>query len=312
MAKKGKSHIDQEQIEKLVLNTIKYHCADTIYFKDMDSKFLWNSQQHADQLGVKNPQDMLGKDDYDYFPAEFADKAMEVEKKIIETGEPMLNIEEEWEKDDETRYLLASKYPFYNEQNEIIGTWGITRDITEMRNLEKELERSYKKVQRLARVDDVTGLYNRRYFYENLERECNLYDRRDDNTTFSIIAIDVDNLKYINDQYGQPKGDDVLRHIASSMLNATRISDICFRTGGDEFMVLLPDCDKTQAVAVAKEISKNVSGQAIPMTDSQYETITISCGVATYVKGTDLSEIISTADRKLYKSKRNGKNQLSY
>ena len=119
-------------------------------------------------------------------------------------------------------------------------------------------------------------------------------------------------MKYINDQYGQPKGDDVLRHIASSMLNAIRKSDICFRTGGDEFMVLLPDCDKTAAVAVAKVIARNVSEQAVPVGDSKFEKITISAGISTYVHGTDISEIISAADRKLYKSKRNGKNQLSY
>ena len=312
MAKKGKIDMSQEQIDELVLDTIKFHCADTIYFKDLESRFLWNSQQHADQFGVKSPQDMVGKTDYDYFPKEFADKAVEVEKQIIESGEPMLNIEEEWEKDDETRYLLASKYPFRNKDGEIIGTWGITRDITEMRHLEKELERSYLKVQRLARVDDVTGLYNRRYFYENLERICSIYDRRDDEITFSLIAIDVDNMKFINDQYGQQKGDDVLRHIASSMLNAIRKSDICFRTGGDEFSVLLPDCDKTAAVGVAKAIAKNVSEQAVPLGESKFEKVTISLGVATYVQGTDISEIISAADRKLYKAKRNGKDQLSY
>ena len=312
MGKKAKKALDQNEIDKLVLHTIKYHCADTIYFKDLDSKFLWTSQQHADQFNLKSPEEMFGKDDYDYFPKEFADKAKAVEAKIIESGEPILNIEEEWEKDDEIRYLLASKYPFFNEEGEIIGTWGITRDITDIKNLEKELERAYKKAQRLARVDDITGLYNRRYFYENLERVCSLYDRRDDDISFSLIAIDVDNMKYINDQYGQPRGDDVLRHIASSMLNAIRKSDICFRTGGDEFMVLLPDCDKTAAVGVAKQISKNVSDQPVPVGESKFEKITISAGVSTYVHGTDISEIISAADRKLYKSKRNGKNQLSF
>ncbi len=313
MGRKAKINIDQEQIDKLVINTIKYHCADTIYFKDKDSKFIWTSQQHADQLGAKNPQEMLGKSDYDYFPKEFADNAKETEERIIESGEPILNIEEEWErKDGETRYLIASKYPFYDENNEIIGTWGITKDVTELKLLEKELERSYKKVQRLARVDDVTGLYNRRYFYENLERVCSIYDRRDSDMTFSLIAIDVDNMKYINDQYGQQRGDDVLRHIATSMLTAIRKSDICFRTGGDEFVALLPDCDKTAAVNIAKNIASNVSDQAVPVAESKFEKITISAGISTYVRGTDISEIISAADRKLYKAKRNGKNQLSY
>ena len=313
MGKKGKINLDPETIDMLVLDTIKYHCADTIYFKDRDSKFIWTSQQHADQLGAKSPQEMLGKSDFDYFPEEFAAKARETEEQIMANGEPMLNIEEEWERaDGEYRYLIASKYPFYDQNNEIIGTWGITKDVTDIKRLEKELERSYKKVQRLARVDDVTGLYNRRYFYENLERVCDIYDRRQDDKPFSLIAIDVDNMKYINDQYGQQPGDDVLRHIATSMLTAIRKSDICFRTGGDEFVVLLPDADKTEAVNIAKKISENVTSQAVPVGESKFEKITISAGISTYARGMDISEIISAADRKLYKSKRNGKNQLSY
>ncbi|MBR1797650.1 MAG: diguanylate cyclase [Clostridiales bacterium] len=313
MAKKGKININQEEIDMLVVNTIKNFCADTIYFKDRDSRFIWNSQQHADQLGAKSPLEMFGKTDYDYFPKEFADNAKETEEQIIESGEPMLNIYEEWEKDDEeTRYFLASKYPFYNKDHEIIGTWGISKDITDMKRLEKELERSYQKVQRLARVDDITGLYNRRYFYENLERTCSIYDAREDDTTFSIIAIDIDNMKYINDQYGQTHGDDVLRHVATAMLNSIRKTDICFRTGGDEFVVLLPDCDKTTAVNVAKAICANTSNQSVPVGESKFEKITISAGVAEYSAGSDMSEIISAADRKLYKAKRNGKNQLSY
>ncbi len=313
MVKKNGIDMDPDKIDALVIDTIKYHCADTIYFKDRESRFVWNSQQHADQFGVKSPSDMFGKTDYDYFPREFADRAKEIEDEIMSTGEPILNIEEEWERaDGETRYLIASKYPFYDQNHEIIGTWGITKDVTELKHLEKELERSYKKVQRLARVDDVTGLYNRRYFYENLERVCSIYDRRNDDTSFSLIAIDVDDMKFINDQYGQQRGDDVLRHIATSMLNAIRKCDICFRTGGDEFVVLLPDCDKTDAVNIAKEISRNVTDQSVPVSETKFEKITISAGISTYVKGTDISEILSAADRKLYKAKRNGKNQLSY
>lgn len=313
MAKKDKINIDPEKIDALVINTIKYHCADTIYFKDKESRFIWNSKQHADQFGVKSPEDMFGKTDNDYFPKEFADRARKLELQIIESGEPMLNIEEEWERSDgETRYLIASKYPFYNGDNEIIGTWGMTKDVTDLKRLEKELERSYMKVQRLARVDDITGLYNRRYFYENLERECDLYNRREEGVTFSLIAIDVDGMKYINDQYGQQRGDDVLRHVATSMLTAIRKSDICFRTGGDEFAVLLPDCDKTSAVNIAKNIAKNVSDQAVPVSDAKFEKITISEGISTYVRGTDITEVLSAADRKLYKAKRNGKNQISY
>ena len=160
--------------------------------------------------------------------------------------------------------FIASKYPFYDQNHEIIGTWGITKDVTELKHLEKELERSYKKVQRLARVDDVTGLYNRRYFYENLERVCSMYDRRNDDTSFSLIAIDVDDMKFINDQYGQPKGDDVLRHIATSMLNAIRKAISASGQAEMSSSFLLPDCDKTEAVAIAKRYRRMSRSRLFP------------------------------------------------
>jgi len=313
MGKNETSKMSPEEIDKLVVDTIKRYCVDTIYFKDLDSKFIWNSQEHADQVGAKSPEEMFGKSDYDYFPKEFADSARKTEEEIISTGKALINIEEEWDRgEEESMYFLASKYPFYNSNNEIIGTWGISKDITDLKRLEKEVERSYQRAQRLARVDDLTGLYNRRYFYENLERTCGIYDARADETVFSLIALDVDNIKYINDQYGQQHGDDVLRHVASAMLNSTRKTDICFRIGGDEFAVLLADCDKTGAVNVAKKIAENVSSQAVPVGDEKFEKVTVSLGVSTYDKGADMSEIISAADRKLYKSKRNGKNQISF
>ncbi len=303
----------EEKIEfdKLCLETIREYSSDTVYFKDKNSRFLWTSKAHALQVGADNPYEMIGKDDYDYFPKEFADKAMADEKQIMATGEPIINIPEELYHDDGTvEYLLASKYPLYRD-GKIIGTWGITRNVTERRRLEKELERSYQKMQRLTRVDDLSGLYNRRYFYEYLEKEISIYERRDGEDTFTLLAIDVDNLTDINDRYGQPKGDDVLRHVASAMMLGCRKSDTCFRIGGDEFMVMLPDCDKVHAIGIAKKIADNVATEPIPMGDD-FVKATVSVGIASFEKGMDISELISLADRKLYKSKRNGKNQVSF
>lgn len=301
------------EFDSLVLETIRQYSSDTVYFKDLDSKFLWNSKEHANQVGVASTDDLIGKSDFDFFPEPFAAAARKVEEEIIRTGKPILNVEEELKREGkETQYYLASKYPLYNKNNEIIGTWGISRNITEKTKIEKELEKSYQKVQRLARVDDLCGLYNRRYFYETLERTINIYDNRTDNSTFALIAIDVDDMKFINDQYGQPKGDDVLRHIADSMLLVVRKTDTCFRIGGDEFMVMLPDCDKMQALGIAKKIAETVQATSVEVGDNKSEKVTISLGIASYEKGADISELISMADRKLYKSKRNGKNQVSF
>lgn len=300
------------EIERLVLSTLRDFSTDTIYFKDRDSKFIWNTQGHASQVG-STPQGMIGKSDYDFFPEDFADSTREVELEIMRTGTPIINqVEELVDDSDESTYFMASKYPLYDENNEIIGTWGISKNITEQKKIELELSRSYQKMQTLARVDDLCGLYNRRYFYEAIERTISLIEESGEMATCSLIAIDVDDMKYINDQYGQPKGDDVLRYVASAMVSSVHKHDICFRIGGDEFMVLLPGSDKIKALGTAKKIADLVSSEKVRIGGAKCEKVTISLGVATYEKGMDIAEFISIADRKLYKSKRNGKNQVSF
>ena len=161
--------------DDLVIETIKRDGKDTIYFKDKNSRFIWNNKMHAMQFGIEDPNELVGKTDRDFFPAEFADKARELELEIMRTGKPVLNFEEALPLDEDTiKYYSASKYPLYDKNNQIVGTWGISRDVTDQKMLELELERSNHKLELLARVDDLSGLYNRRYFYETLEKYASL------------------------------------------------------------------------------------------------------------------------------------------
>ena len=299
--------------DMLVIDTIRKYGRDTIYFKDRDSKFIWNNYMHANQLGVIKPDDLIGKTDKDYFPAEFAEKARKIELEIMRTGKPVLNIEEELSDDeDNVRYYLASKYPLYDMNNEIVGTWGISRDITEQKKLELELERSYHKMERLARVDDLSGLYNRRYFYETLEKYASLYEKRTDGSTFALLVADVDDITHINDQYGQQNGDIVLRSIAEFCVTNVRTEDTCFRTGGDEFAIVLLDTDKISAVGMAKKLVEQIANEPIIL-DGKRERVTISAGLAIFdPSNPDLTDLLSKAERKLNKSKREGKNKVSF
>lgn len=309
-----KSFWEQWQInDMLVIDTIRKYGRDTIYFKDKDSKFIWNNYMHANQLGVIKPDELIGKTDGDFFPKAFAEKARQIELEIMRTGKPVLNIEEELAEDEEnTRYYLASKYPLYDMNNEIVGTWGISRDITEQKKLELELERSYHKMERLARVDDLSGLYNRRYFYETLEKYASLYEKRTDGSTFALLVADVDDITHINDQYGQQNGDTVLRSIAEFCMANVRTEDTCFRTGGDEFAIVLLDTDKISAVGIAKKLVEQIANEPIVL-DGKRERVTISAGLAVFdPSDPDLTDLLSKAERKLNKSKREGKNKVSF
>ena len=234
-------------------------------------------------------------------------------REALQTGTPIINMVEELVLDDENvRYYMCSKYPLYDDEGNVIGTWGTSKDVTDQKKLEKELQLSYSKMELLTRVDDLSGLYNRRYLYEELEKYASMYAERDDKSTFSIIVLDLDDMKFFNDQNGQQSGDLLLRYIADILLSNTRKADTCFRTGGDEFAVVLPDTDKVPAVAVAKKIIQEISDNPFVI-ENKRVSISASAGVATFNKADpDISDFLSRAERKLNKSKREGKNQVSF
>lgn len=304
---------DMQINDKIVIDTIRRNGMDTVYFKDKESRFVWINDMHAKQFGVEDPAELIGKTDRDFFPAEFAEAARAKELEIMRTGIPVLNIEEMVSIDEDNfKYYSASKYPLYDNNNNIIGTWGISRDITEQKKLELELERSYHKMELLARVDDLSGLYNRRYFYETLEKYASLYEKRTDGSTFAVFVADVDNMESINDQLGQQNGDNVLRKIAEACVSNVRTEDTCLRIGGDEFAIVLLDTDKVSAIGMSKKIIEQVACEPVIL-DGRRESVTISAGLAMFDKeNADLSDLLSRAERKLNKSKREGKNKLSF
>ena len=306
--------INKEEINKIVLETIRDYSSDTVYFKDLDSKFIWNNLGHARQLGAKNPEELFGKTDFEFFPKDFAQAARETEIVIIATGQPMLNVIEQLVLDDgTTKYYMASKYPLFDKDGKIIGTWGSSKDVTETKTLERELQKSYLEMEHLVRVDNLSGLYNRKYFYETLEKYASVYSEvKNDGSTFSVVLLDVDDLTMINDQFGQQNGDLVLKTIADLLLKSTRKADTCFRIGGDEFAVVLPATDKTQAYGLVKQTVNFIAGSPIEV-EGQSQKITISAGIATFDKNEpDISKLLSVAERKVNKSKREGKNQVSF
>jgi diguanylate cyclase (GGDEF)-like protein len=165
--------------------------------------------------------------------------------------------------------------------------------------------RLFRQVQMQAMTDALTGLYNHRYFQERLDREIKLADRNNDKV--SLILLDLDHLKRINDTHGHRAGDGALCHAANVMQSAVREVDVCARYGGEEFVVILPQCGREDAISVAERLREAIASTHV----HKIGQVTASIGVATYPTASkSKEELIEMADRAMYLAKAAGRNRV--
>ncbi len=165
--------------------------------------------------------------------------------------------------------------------------------------------RLFRQVQTQAMTDALTGLYNHRYFQERLDRETKLADRN--NAEVSLILLDLDHLKRINDTHGHRAGDAALCHVARMMQATVREVDVCARYGGEEFVIVLPQCGRDDAINVAERLREAIASNPV----KRIGQITASIGVATYpTAAKTIEELIEMADRAMYLAKAAGRNRV--
>jgi len=158
----------------------------------------------------------------------------------------------------------------------------------------------FKKLQLSAVTDPLTGLYNRRLFVESFEKELNRARRY--GLPLSIVMLDLHRFKEVNDKYGHPRGDEVLRAAASTLQKALRTSDSAFRIGGDEFALLLPQTDAAQALAISRRVETVFAEILQPL--QLAISVTMDHGVGTYPQdGEQADQLVRVADERLYRLK---------
>ena len=159
-------------------------------------------------------------------------------------------------------------------------------------------------VERLATRDSLTGLANRRLFDESLQREAARSQRL--GTPLSLLVLDVDHFKQVNDSYGHQTGDAVLREVAGALVANTKNFDVAARYGGDEFVVLLPGCGREDAMGVAHRVRGEIARQV------GEAPVTVSAGIATMPdNASDAERLMAAADGALYDAKRNGRDRVA-
>ena len=177
----------------------------------------------------------------------------------------------------------------------------------ELETAKANLERANDDLQQLAESDPLTGLPNRRALEKSLAREHDKFQRRQ--RPFSLIVIDLDDFKRVNDQHGHDIGDRVLRHVGHVLHSALRREDEIFRLGGEEFCLLAQETQPNVAKALAERIRAKLANEAFNQ-DAIHISITASVGVASIEPGMDTVTLFQRADNAMYIAKHGGKNQV--
>lgn len=177
-----------------------------------------------------------------------------------------------------------------------------------------ELARLYREVEKLSFLDGLTGIANRRMIDLTLDKEWERAQR--DQTALSLIMLDIDCFKQYNDYYGHLQGDECLKQIAKALSGVSkRAIDLIGRYGGEEFILLLPETNKTQAIQLAEQCLSAVKRENLLHQSSETsDVVTVSAGVSTIIplENPLSSTLIETADKLLYQAKHKGRNRLEY
>ena len=289
---------EQSYLLDTMLNNIDAH----IYVKDCERTFLYINTRVAELFGDK-AENIIGKKDTEVLPEEMAEHFYQSDKQVFETNKKQV-IEETTENEEGvTCHYISTKVPF-NRPDKLPALIGFSTDVTELFKLKEEFKK-------LANTDPLTNLYNRRFFTEQSGKEYQRAKRY--SLSMTLISIDIDHFKSINDQYGHPAGDQVLIEVAKQLHGNLRQTDILARIGGEEFSILLPETSPQSAIAFAERIREEQSKLTI-IGDWQGEiTLSVSIGVSSFLASDEtFDDLFSRADKALYQAKNSGRNRVFY
>ncbi len=275
--------------------------SNQLFFNEKKATNLgYTSEEIPENTGFEYFTSMLHPDDYedvmDNMRCHLKDlcNAYEVEYRIKN------------KKGDYVWYYDRGKITKRNENGEPAVVSGIVFDISKNKELESNLKRSNKKLHELTITDELTLTFNRRFMTQKIHDEIELYKRT--KIPFSLIMLDIDNFKKVNDNFGHDIGDTVLKKVAEVIKNQIRSTDFLSRWGGDELMILLSHTDKTNAVKVAENIREALSSSLI----EKVGTVTVSIGVSEYNTNYNSEDLIKNVDNLLYQAKSKGRIRVSY
>lgn len=276
------------QNQKSILRTIIDALPEAIFYKDKDSRFIGCNKNFSDYYKQFGVDDVIGKSDLEIYPdKEVAENFIKIDKEIMKSKQAKY-IEGMTLDSSGNRVIEESfKAPVINEDGEVWGVVGLARNITNQKNLEDRLRY-------LSYNDALTGIYNRTYFEEKI-RELN----NEQHLPLGIIMGDVNGLKLVNDSLGHLEGDKLLKSIAGVLNKACGDKGFVFRWGGDEFMILLPNCNEYSCERMVEKIRSECKKD-----DYSYIELSIALGeVVKHSLEEDIDKCIKEVEERVYRQK---------
>ncbi len=283
--------------------------SDFIHCKDLNLSWRFCSQSYAELAGVSSWRDLIGKTNRDIFPAKVLESVEAEDREILRTGKPILGIvDRAIYPDGREIWTSINKWPLFDPKGQIIGVFGIHRDISKQKQADDEIKR-------LAFYDTLTSLPNRRLLLDRLEQALASFKR---NGQFgALVFIDLDHFKYLNDTRGHLTGDLLLIQVAQRLTQCFRDEDTVARIGGDEFVVMLQNLGKSESEAA---LAARNAGEKVLVElnkayflDGQEHFSSPSIGVALFEEDvSNLEDLLKRADLAMYKVKATGRNAMLF
>ncbi|WP_127469878.1 EAL and GGDEF domain-containing protein [Thiomicrorhabdus aquaedulcis] len=298
----------QNGLLEKIINTVPTR----IFWKDLNGHYLGANNLFLQDAQLTDKNQLIGKTDFDMPWADTnAQYYRHDDQKVINTGHPKLQFEEkQTTSNGQTIYLLTSKVPLQNEQNQIIGTLGTYDDITERRFIENQLLQQKEFLRYQAHYDALTGLPNRVLFQDRLQQTIQKSKRHAQQ--FALLFIDLDQFKQINDSLGHDIGDQVLKMVAANLKSALGEEDTLARLGGDEFTIIVQELNQPQDASILANKILDITKQPFQI-DEHSLYLSSSIGISIYPKDAQTAEeLLKYADAAMYRAKDEGRDNFQF
>ncbi len=296
-------------MDELFYRELLNNLYDGVYFVDLERRIsFWN--KGAERLTGYTLEEVLGRNCWDDFLAHLDDRG----EQMCDSGCPLLETLTDGKVRDRNFYLLHKEghrvpvlvrmAPIHDQDKKIIGAVEIFSDNSSRVASEMKID----ELEKLALLDELTKIGNRRFMEMGLRTKLDEMNRY--RSQLGVFFVDIDNFKEVNDSFGHPLGDEVLKSVAKTLSGALRPPDILCRWGGEEFVVAVGNLDREILGVIAERFRSLIENSSVAGDGTKIQ-FTVSVGATMALEKDTLDSVIQRADKLMYQSKENGRNRVT-